>query len=188
MILLYQEQSSKAIPLTAETAVFSGRRSYVEQEREMAGTPEITFVRVKGMYGDADCNCIRVMVDGEQVDDARRIGGVPGRGLVWYLGAYDTESELDWDRRISIEQNWEKVEAELRKHVDAHFAKAAMPLRVQARQLVAGDVVGSGETIVQVAAGVRTPRGKVEVTLEKDGRRRLTFWGASTVINIRRAA
>ncbi len=60
--------------------------------------------------------------------------------------------------------------------------------RVCARYLQAGDVTGSGETVIQTSAGVRTPRGKVEVILEKDGKRRMAIWGASTTINVQRLA
>ena len=59
-------------------------------------------------------------------------------------------------------------------------------LKIPARNLLPGDQVGSGETVVSVSAGVRTPRGKVEVTLEKAGRRRTSLWGAATVINVSR--
>lgn len=61
-------------------------------------------------------------------------------------------------------------------------------LKISARHLMSGDLVGSGETIVSVSAGVRTPRGKVEVTLEKGGRRRTSLWGAPTFVNISRPA
>lgn len=60
--------------------------------------------------------------------------------------------------------------------------------KLPARLLLNGDQVGSGETIVSVSAGVRTPRGKVEVTLEKDGRCRRALWGARTIVTIRRGA
>lgn len=60
--------------------------------------------------------------------------------------------------------------------------------KVAARYLAAGDLVGSGETVIWSGAGVRTPRGKVEVILEKGERRRVAFWGASTQINVQRAA
>jgi hypothetical protein len=60
--------------------------------------------------------------------------------------------------------------------------------KTPARYLQPGDVTGSGETVCDVSAGVRTPRGKVEVILEKDGRSRLAVWGASTVIGVRRPA
>ena len=59
-------------------------------------------------------------------------------------------------------------------------------MKVAARHLLPGDLVGSGETIVSISAGVRTPRGKVEVTLEKDGRRRTSLWGAGTTISVSR--
>lgn len=59
-------------------------------------------------------------------------------------------------------------------------------VKVQARDLQRGDVTGSGETVVRVSSGLRTPRGKVEVYLEKNGRQRLAFWGAYTTINVNR--
>ena len=61
-------------------------------------------------------------------------------------------------------------------------------IKVPARALQRGDVTGSGETIVSATAGVRTPRGKVEVTLEKGERSRLALWGASTLISVTRRA
>lgn len=60
--------------------------------------------------------------------------------------------------------------------------------KVPARYLLRGDQVGSGETVIGVGVGARTPAGKVEVALEKDGRRRLSIWGASTVITVKREA
>lgn len=56
--------------------------------------------------------------------------------------------------------------------------------KLPARYLLAGDRLCTGETVVAVSRGTRTPAGKVEITLEKDGRRRTPFWGASTTINI----
>ncbi len=58
--------------------------------------------------------------------------------------------------------------------------------KVQARVLQHGDIIGSGETVKGVSAGVRTPRGKVEIMLEKDGRTRMAVWGAYTLINVTR--
>jgi hypothetical protein len=60
--------------------------------------------------------------------------------------------------------------------------------KVVARYLQPGDVTGSGETVVQTSAGVRTPRGRIEVVLEKGGKRRLALWGVSTTIGVRRLA
>lgn len=60
-------------------------------------------------------------------------------------------------------------------------------LAIPARALLAGDIVGSGETVLRVSAGVRTPRGKVDVRLRRpDGRERVAQWGASTVIRATR--
>lgn len=59
-------------------------------------------------------------------------------------------------------------------------------IRVPARLLLKGDVTGSNETVLGVSAGVATPRGKVEVSLEKAGRQRKAIWNAATVIVVRR--
>jgi hypothetical protein len=62
----------------------------------------------------------------------------------------------------------------------------ANKLKIPARYLLAGDRLCTGETIVTVSRGVRTPSGKVEVTLEKNGQCRTPLWGASTTINVLR--
>lgn len=62
-----------------------------------------------------------------------------------------------------------------------------MKARVLARDMLPGDRVGSGETIVAVSAGVRTPAGKVDVILDRAGRRRVASWNARTEINVTRA-
>ncbi|MEY9592265.1 hypothetical protein ABIA06_004556 [Bradyrhizobium yuanmingense] len=61
-------------------------------------------------------------------------------------------------------------------------------IRVPARLLLKGDVTGSNETVLGVSAGVATPRGKVEVFLEKAGRQRKAIWNAATIIVVRRDA
>lgn len=58
--------------------------------------------------------------------------------------------------------------------------------KIPAQALLSGDQVGSGENVVSVSAGVRPPRGKVEVILAKNGHRRLSIWRASTVITAQR--
>jgi hypothetical protein len=88
-------------------------------------------------------------------------------------------------RMAAVEAEMRKIIAE-RREDDARIA--SMPQKVSARFLQPGDVVGSGETVVCVSAGARTPRGKVEVTLEKNGQRRTSLWGSYTLINVRRAA
>jgi hypothetical protein len=59
-------------------------------------------------------------------------------------------------------------------------------MKVCARYLQPGDVTGSGETVVKTSAGISTPRGKIEIVLERDGHRRLAVWGASTIVNVKR--
>ncbi|MET4487260.1 hypothetical protein [Bradyrhizobium sp. LA7.1] len=61
-------------------------------------------------------------------------------------------------------------------------------IRVPARLLLKGDVTGSNETVLGVSAGVATPGGKVEVSLEKAGRQRRAIWNAGTIIVVRRDA
>lgn len=59
-------------------------------------------------------------------------------------------------------------------------------MKVAARYLQVGDRVGSGEVVTWCGVGARTPRGKIEVHLDCDGRHRFAVWGASTMINVRR--
>ena len=59
--------------------------------------------------------------------------------------------------------------------------------RVPARHLMAGDQLGTGETVLAVSRGARTPSGKVEITLSKNGARRGALWEESTTITVSRA-
>lgn len=66
-----------------------------------------------------------------------------------------------------------------------------MKLKVQAQHLQPGDVVGSGEVISSVQAGIATPKGKVEVRLRKPTGMmdwtRSSYWGKYTMIYVERA-
>ena len=62
----------------------------------------------------------------------------------------------------------------------------SITVKVPARHLRHGDVISSGETVLSVSVGVRTPRGKVNVILQKDNRQRSAVWNASTTIGVRR--
>lgn len=71
-----------------------------------------------------------------------------------------------------------------------------MKIKVQARNLLPGDVTGNSEVVRSIISSPRVPRGygphradKVEVILNKcDGRlARSTPWGAYTEINVERA-
>jgi hypothetical protein len=56
---------------------------------------------------------------------------------------------------------------------------------VEARYLKEGDVITSGDTIVSVSSGAKTPSGKVEVTLEKNGKTKTSVWGKYTKIGVK---
>ena len=56
-----------------------------------------------------------------------------------------------------------------------------MKLRVQARYLQIGDIVGSGETVVRTFMDSMTPKGKINVLLYKDDRTRFSEWGIYTM-------
>ena len=60
-------------------------------------------------------------------------------------------------------------------------------IRIEAQQLQAGDIVGSGETIVDVVrASIHFPSNKVMVTLKKNGKERTSYWGKHAMINVER--
>ncbi len=61
-----------------------------------------------------------------------------------------------------------------------------MKLRVQAQHLQPGDIVGSGEVVAYVGAGIRTPKGCVDVVVEKNGLKRTAYWRKYTMINVER--
>ena len=58
-------------------------------------------------------------------------------------------------------------------------------VRIPVHALQPGDVMsGSSETVIAISAGVRTPPGKMDVVLEKNGRRRSSEWRRHTMVNI----
>jgi hypothetical protein len=62
-------------------------------------------------------------------------------------------------------------------------------MRVAAQHLMPGDVLITGDTVVRVSAGLRTPSGKVEVTLRVAGTAiapvlRQALWNARTLIAV----
>ncbi len=68
-----------------------------------------------------------------------------------------------------------------------------MKTRVQAQHLQPGDIVGSGEKVISVSAGVRTPSGKVDIKLVKYQNSdheyfRTAQWGKYTMINVVRGS
>lgn len=59
-------------------------------------------------------------------------------------------------------------------------------VKVPARHLLRGDVTGSGEVVLGVSAGAKTPRGMVDVLLQKGDRKRAAIWNARTIVGVRR--
>jgi hypothetical protein len=56
----------------------------------------------------------------------------------------------------------------------------------EAQHLKKGDIIGSGDEVVSVSAGAKTPKGKVEVTLKtKDGKTKTSTWGKYTKIGVK---
>ncbi len=61
-----------------------------------------------------------------------------------------------------------------------------MKLKVQAQHLQPGDIVGSGEKVIQIIVrSLRMPSNKVAVTLVKNNQRTVQ-WGKYTEINVER--
>jgi len=56
----------------------------------------------------------------------------------------------------------------------------------QAEHLKKGDIITSGDEVVSVSAGAKTPAGKVEVTLKtKNGSTKTSTWGKTTMIGVK---
>lgn len=56
----------------------------------------------------------------------------------------------------------------------------------EAQHLKKGDIIGSGDEVVSVSAGAKTPKGKVEVTIKtKDGKTKTSTWGKYTKVGVK---
>ena len=56
----------------------------------------------------------------------------------------------------------------------------------EAQHLKKGDIIGSGDEVVSVSTGAKTPSGKVEVTLKtKDGKTKTSTWGKTTKVGVK---
>jgi hypothetical protein len=56
----------------------------------------------------------------------------------------------------------------------------------EAQYLKKGDIIGSGDEVVSVSAGAKTPSGKIEVTLKtKDGKTKTSTWGKTTKVGVK---
>lgn len=62
-------------------------------------------------------------------------------------------------------------------------------LKLPVHALRPGDItLATNETVVGVSAGIGTPRQKMDVVLDKDGRRYVRVWGRHTEIRIARVS
>jgi hypothetical protein len=61
------------------------------------------------------------------------------------------------------------------------------PNSVEARSLKKGDILTSGDKVVSVSSGAKTPSGKVEVTLEKNGKTKTSIWGKYTKVGVKKS-
>lgn len=58
-------------------------------------------------------------------------------------------------------------------------------MKTPVHMLSPGDVLkGSGETVVNISAGIKTPKGRIEVVLSKNNNKRLAVWGKYTIVVI----
>jgi len=57
----------------------------------------------------------------------------------------------------------------------------------EAQYLKKGDIITSGDEVISVSAGAKTPSGKVEVTLKtKDGKTKTSTWGKTTKVGVKK--
>jgi len=62
-----------------------------------------------------------------------------------------------------------------------------MKLRIQAQYMRIGDIVGSGERVVDIIrASIHFPSSKIMVALNNGVRNRISYWNKYTMINIDR--
>lgn len=62
-----------------------------------------------------------------------------------------------------------------------------MQQRIQAQHLQTGDIVGTGETVLEIVLrSISWPSYKVRITLQKGNRIRSVLWGKYTFIGINR--
>jgi len=75
------------------------------------------------------------------------------------------------------------------KQLSSGKRKITMKLKIQAQHLQPGDIVGSGEKVINIVRrSIRMSSSKVAVMLKKDGHQRTVQWGKYTEINIERPA
>ena len=83
---------------------------------------------------------------------------------------------------MAAETLYEGKEKELKEGKSYKVSKNSK----EAQHLKKGDIIGSGDEVVSVSAGAKTPSGKVEVTLKtKDGKTKVSTWGKTTKVGVK---
>ena len=79
-----------------------------------------------------------------------------------------------------------KAELERRKEAIKEASYKTSSNSKEAQHLKKGDIITSGDEVVSVSAGAKTPAGKVEVTLKtKSGSTKTSTWGKTTKIGVK---
>ena len=103
--------------------------------------------------------------------------------------SFNTIIEID-DKQLASLREAQTEQSKAKKANKAARSMPTIPIRknvtaVQAMYVPPGSITTSGEKVLSVVRGARTPTGKVEVTLERrDGTRRRATWGSYTKIGI----
>ena len=80
---------------------------------------------------------------------------------------------------------WQEKKKPVNKVNEAKSYKVSKNSK-EAQHLKKGDIIGSGDEVVSVSAGAKTPSGKVEVTLKtKDGKTKTSTWGKTTKVGVK---
>ena len=103
------------------------------------------------------------------------------------VGADGEEDYEDDDERANdIEQAQHDIERRFEEGVNEAKSYKVSKNSKEAQHLKKGDIIGSGDEVVSVSAGAKTPSGKVEVTLKtKDGKTKVSTMGKTTKVGVK---
>ena len=99
-----------------------------------------------------------------------------------------TDMVINLSRYQGNEKEIEEVKAELerRKQAIKEASYKTSSNSKEAQHLKKGDIITSGDEVVSVSAGAKTPAGKVEVTLKtKSGSTKTSTWGKTTKVGVK---
>ena len=99
--------------------------------------------------------------------------------LITRFNGYDDAVQILKNRGMIQEAKKEEVQVKEASYKASSNSK-------EAQHLKKGDIVGSGDEVVSVSAGAKTPAGKVEVTLKtKSGSTKTSTWGKTTKVGVK---